>query len=154
MNAATKLMVIQSGRSWWQARYRDGKIRSEWETLMGMGKQRIIVPVPVGGRTSQWEEVDKKGMVGLRLVCPNGQIAELECSTEYRFIQLKSGKFQPGIGQFCDAHIIGAVDDDGSVKCFAYETAPRKVVQFTDNIYNFKYIGGGALSLEVQGVRL
>ena len=73
MNFATKQMILHSGRSWWQARYSDGKVLSEWDTLVNM----LLLPLGKSN-SSRWEEVPKEHMIGLRLLCPNGMCGELE----------------------------------------------------------------------------
>ena len=85
-------------------------------------------------------------MMNLRLICPNGQIVELATNNpDGRFIQLKHGGLnlnlslnpdgfrgqpydRPGIpaGHFCDAHIIGVVNDDQTVLCWAFEPMPHE----------------------------
>jgi len=153
MNKIISAMIMHSGRSWWQARYADGKVLSEWDTLTDK------VKLPVGpGRTSRWELVPKKGMVGLRLLCPNGMAGELQAPDGHKFFQLKAGGFMvlPGGGQhYVDAHIIGVVEDtEGNCLCRAWDYRQRLLIQFRDNIYNMKYLNIGKLSLEVQGVRI
>jgi len=159
MNPLIAAMIKRSGRSWWQCRYSDGKVLSEWETLTDK------VKLPLGsGKTSRWEEVPKKGMVGLRLLCPNGMAGELEAPEGFRFFQLKAGGMDVGIGftggvssvrRFCDAHIIGVVEDaDGNCLCRAWETQEQQLIEFRDNIYNMKYRNIGPLSLEVQQLKV
>jgi hypothetical protein len=87
--------------------------------------------LPVGlGRSSRWEEVSKKNMVGLRLLCPNGMAGEIEASESFKFFQLKVGSQDVGAGfsavgqtkRTIQAHIIGVVTDtDGSCLCRAWE---------------------------------
>lgn len=156
VNPLIATMVRHSGRSWWQARYSDGKVLSEWDTLGG----KILLPMG-GGKTSRWEEVPKKGMVGLRLLCPNGMCGELEAPEGHRFIQLKVGGINVRMGmgttatRFCDAHIIGVVIDvDGNCLCRAWETQEHRLVEFCDNVYAMRYRGIGKLSLDVQQLRV
>lgn len=156
MNRAVVAMIKASGRSWWQARYLDGRVISEWDTLTN--KPRLPFQ---SNKSSRWEEVSKKNMVGLRLLCPNGMAGELEAPEGHRFFQLKSG----GIGvtmmgkgnaiRYCDAHIIGVVEDTtGSCLCRAWETKEKKLIEFRDNIYNMKYRNIGRLNLDVQQVKV
>jgi len=52
MNPVIAGMIKHSGRSWWQVRYIDGKVLSEWDTLQGE------IRFPFGqGRASRWEEI-------------------------------------------------------------------------------------------------
>jgi len=151
MNPIIAAMIHQSGRSWWQARYSDGKVLSEWDTLTDK------IKLPIGnGRTSRWEEIPKKGMVGLRLLCPNGMAGELEAPEGYRFFQLKVGGVMVGMnGHYTDAHIIGVVENDnGDCFCRAWDYRLRQLIEFRDNIYNMKFCNVGRLSLEAQGVKL
>lgn len=158
MNPLIVAMIRSSGRSWWQARYSTGTVVSEWDTLTDK------IRLPIGkGNSSRWDEVPKQGMVGLRLLCPNGMAGELEAPEGHRFFQLKAGGMDVGIGftgginnvrRFCDAHIIGVVEDaDGNCLCRAWETKERRLIEFRDNIFNMKYRNIGALSLEVQQLK-
>ena len=159
MNPLIADMIRCSGRSWWQARYSDGRVLSEWDTITDK------VRLPTGnGRSSRWEEAPKEGMVGLRLLCPNGMAGELEAPEGFRFFQLKAGGMDVGIGftggvagirRFCDAHIIGVVEnDEGNCLCRAWEVQERRLIEFRDNIYNMKYRNIGRLSLDVQQLRV
>ena len=141
-------LIRHSGRSFWQARYRDGRVISEWET--GIGK--IQLPITLG-HTSRWESVDKTGMIGLRLLCPDGMAGELESKEDYKFFQLKCGSV--GNGRQTTAHIIGVViNPEGDCICRAWETTPGRLIEFKDNIYAMKYQIIGRLNLEVQGLRI
>lgn len=158
MNPLIAALIKNSGRSWWQCRYSSGKVISEWDTLATKLK------LPIGdSKTSRWEDIPKKGMVGLRLLCPNGMAGELEAPEGYRFFQLKVGGISlsmgfprdvQGVRRFCDAHIIGVVaDTQGNCLCRAWETGEKRLIEFHDNIYNMKYRNIGPLSLEVQGMK-
>jgi hypothetical protein len=159
MNPIIAAMIYSSGRSWWQARYSDGRVLSEWNTL----QSKIRLPLGLG-RSSQWENVTKDGMIGLRLLCPNIktgkiEVGELEAPEGHKFIQLKVGTLDIGLdgaqgGRFCDAHIIGVVRDTITGDCFcrAWETRQWRLIEFYDNIYNIKYRQIGRLSLDVQGI--
>ena len=159
MNPLIAAMIRHSGRSWWQARFSDGCIVAEWNTLT----DKIKLPISKGN-SSKWEEIPKKGMVGLRLLCPNGIAGELEAPEGYRFFQLKAGGMDVGIGftggvagvrRFCDAHIIGVVEDaEGNCLCRAWETKEKRLIEFRDNVFKMEYRGIGKLSLEVQGLRV
>ena len=149
MNRLIVAMIRQSGRAWWQARYSDGKVLSEWDTI-----PRGLLPTG-NGRTSRWEEVPKDHMVGLRLLCPNGMAGELEAPQGHRFFQLKVGGYTVGKGHFCDAQIIGVVANaEGDCLCRAWETKEKRLVEFRDNVFAFAYRGIGSLNLDVQGVRI
>lgn len=129
MNPAIAGMIRASGRSWWQARYSDGKVLSEWDTIT----HKLRLPFKSNG-SSRWEDISKTGMVGLRLLCPNGMAGELEAPEGHRFFQLKvggiavamtfgGGAFANTTEHFQEAHIIGVVkNEDGDCLCRAWET--------------------------------
>jgi hypothetical protein len=153
-NPIIAAFIKSSGRSWWQARYSSGKAVSEWDTLIG---QKLL---PIGlGRSSRWEEVEKKGMVGLRLLCPNGMAGELEAPEDYKFFQLKVGYFdiqmnKGGSSRSVKAHLIGVVENaEGDCQCKAWEN-PGNLISFKDNIYNMKYQNIGLISLTVQELKV
>ena len=159
MNPLITAMIRRSGKSWWQCRYSDGRVLSEWDTLGG----KLPLPFARFGHLSKWEEIPKKGMVGIRLLCPNGMAGELEAPGGFRFFQLKAGGMDVGIGftgvnsvrRFCDAHIIGIVENtEGNCLCRAWETQERRLIEFRDNIHNMKYRNIGALNLEVQQLKV
>ena len=153
MDAKTAAMIRASGRSWWQARYSDGRVLSEWETLQG----EPLLPAGLGA-SSRWEEVPKDKMVGLRLLCPNGMAGELEAPEGHKFFQLKSGVVQIGPGKsqhYIDAHIIGVVSDDkGNCCCRAWDYHLGRLLDFEDNIFNMRYLHIGRLSLDVQQLKV
>jgi hypothetical protein len=145
-----QMMVKRSKRSWWQDKYSDGKIRSEWDTMT----TKLLLPMGES-RTSRWEEVPKDRMTNLRLLCPNGQIGELEAPEGHRFFQLKSGRRNALSQASQQAHIIGVVADlNGNCVCRSWDYRLQRLLEFTDNIYAMKYCQIGALSLEVQGLRV
>jgi len=158
MNPAIVAMIRRSGRSWWQARYIDGRVLSEWDSLSE------FIKLPIGkGISSRWEEIPKQGMVGLRLLCPNGMAGELEAPEGFRFFQLKAGGISVAMGygslghvtRFCDAHIIGVVEDiEGNCLCRAWETKEKRLIEFHDNIYHMKYRNIGPLNLDVQQLKV
>jgi hypothetical protein len=146
MDWLTEWMVKSSNRSWWQARYSSGKVVSEWSTLTSSNL----------GQT-HWELIPKKGMVGLRLLCPNGMAGELAAPEGYRFFQLKAGGTDvgPGGGHYIDAHIIGVVEDhDGRCLCRAWDYHLNQLIQFNDNIFAMKFCQIGKLALEPQGLKV
>jgi len=160
MNPLIAQMIKRSGRSWWQVRYIDGRVLSEWDTLQG----EMRLPLGVG-RSSRWEEITKYGMVGIRLLCPNGMAGEIEGILGTQFFQLKAGGISVGIGaggdikgvtRFCDAHIIGAVEDDnGNCWCRVWEHKEKRLLAgFHDNIHDMKYRNIGKLNLDVQGIKV
>lgn len=143
-------MIRRSGRSWWQVRYCDGKVRSEWETLQG-----VTLFLPIGSNSSsRWEDIAKRKMRGLYLLCPDGKAGALESNGDYQFFQLKTGSLILGMGSTCRAHIIGKVDsDNGDCTCYVWDYQTKRLERFTDNVMNMKYQNIGALSLGVTGLR-
>jgi len=145
------MMIKRSGRAWWEARYYGGKIVAEWDTFE---HAPILLPL-AHVKTSRWEELDKKLLAGLRLLCPNGMAGELD---KPPFFQLKVG-FQfvgmggGGSGRSCSAQIIGSIiSQDGSCECHAWNTATGALESFKDNVFDFKYQNIGRLNLAVQGI--
>lgn len=133
--------VVAGPRPWWQARYRDGRVVSEWEPA------------------SAWEDLQKGGLVGIRLLCPDGVAAELESREDHKIFQFKVGGLTIGMGGqplgWCDAYVIGAVlDADGSCLCRAWEARERRLVDFKDNVFDMKYQGLGPLGLDNLGIRI
>lgn len=156
MNPVIAVLIRSSGRSWWQVRYSSGKVLSEWDTLTG----KLLLPSG-DGKTSRWEDVPKDGMVGLRLLCPNGMAGELEAPEGHKFFQLKAGGIDVALmgkgstRRYCDAHIIGVViDSNGNCLCRAWETQEKRLIEFHDNIFNMNYRNIGMLSTEVQGLNI
>ena len=134
MNPLIAAMIRHSGRSWWEARYSNRQTLAEWDTLKGE------LRLPVGaGKSSRWEEVSKKGMVGLRLLCPNGIAGELEAPEGHLFFQLKVGGVRVHLTlgggastktpeHFTEAHIIGIVKNiEGDCLCRAWETVDEVI---------------------------
>ncbi len=159
MNPVIAAMIRASGRSWWQARYSTGKVLSEWDTLTN----KFHLPFKSNG-SSRWEDIPKANMVGLRLLCPNGMAGELEAPEGHKFFQLKVGGIAvsmgfvgdvKGVSRYCDAHIIGVVlNENGDCFCRAWEMKERRLIEFRDNIFDFKYRKIGKLSLDVQQLKV
>lgn len=159
MNRAIVAMIKASGRSWWQARFSDGRILSEWETLIN----KLRLPFQ-SNKSSRWEEVSKKGMIGFRLLCPNGMAGELEAPEGHKFFQLKAGGVGvamgftggiKGLSRYCDAHIIGVVvNSEGDCVCRAWEMQEKRLIEFRDNVFDMNYRNIGALSLDVQQLKI
>ena len=78
-----------SGRSVWIMRYTDGTVIEEWRR--------------------DWTELPLKGRQKVRLVCPNGQVAELGADHDNtgRFVQLKLAVASTATGRHTLAHLIG-----------------------------------------------
>jgi hypothetical protein len=146
---------VASGRPWWQVRYRDGSIVSEWDSVEGPSR----LPLRELGHSSRWEELRKTGLIAIRLLCPDGVAAELEASEDRKIFQFKVGGIAvgpEGLPQgWCDAYVIGAVlDADGNCLCRSWETRERQLVDFKDNVFDMKYRGLGPLGLDNLGIRV
>ena len=156
MNPIIAIMIRASDRSWWQCRYSSGKILAEWHTLT----TKLLLPSG-NGKSSRWEDIPKDGMVGLRLLCPNGMAGEMEAPEGHKFFQLKVGGIDVALGaavktrRYCDAHIIGVVmGSNGDCLCRAWETKEKRLIEFKDNIQNMKYRNIGALNLDIQSIKV
>lgn len=133
----------RSGRSWWQSRYLDGTVLSEWDTLASLIET-----------SSRWEEVPKKNMIGLRILTPIGQIGELEAPEGHRFFQLKQGVLMPPHTTRTLAHIIGVVTNlKGDCRCWIYESGAKRLIEHWDNVSDMAYGQIGPLNLDVQQLR-
>lgn len=134
--------VARTGRSWWQVGYEGGKVLHEWETTQASRDsiRRLVAPLLAsGGHTSRWEEIPKKGIRAIRLLCPNGQLAGLETTYDYRVFQLKAGgvavaqgagsEMSGPVTRYTDGHLIGCLDgDNGDAVIYYYDLARKKLV--------------------------
>lgn len=153
MNQYEAWMCRMSGRSWWEVMYANGDTLAEWGTLVN------TLLTPFGrGASSRWEEIPKRQMTRVRLICPNGQAGELVDPTHdgHHFFQLKVairsvGKQRSSVR----AHLVGLVrNPDGDSFCYVWEPNPGQLRPFEDNVFHMRYENIGALSLDVQGLRL
>ncbi len=144
--SALEQMVVGTGRSWWQAGFADGKVVSEWDTTTGTTQ----LPARNVGHTSRWEELPKKGLRALRLLCPNGMVGHLETTSDHKLFQLKVGTVSFRGSRQCRAHLIGKiVDMNGGCELMAFEVeAGRLVGPIQDNVLALAYQGIGALALD------
>lgn len=188
-----RVMIAASGRSWWQARYTDGRVLGEWQT----GKMKVshrancpfresqgrlvcdcplsaargadvgkLDPTNVAQATTRWEEVPKRHMIGLRLLCPSGKAGDLEAKRDFLLFQFKvSMSVTSGpVRRPVLAHVIGLAEDDGACLCHAWEPSlfyddgairqAARLITFNDNLHNMAYHGLGRMSFEVLGVRI
>jgi hypothetical protein len=109
------------------------------------------------GWRSRWEEVEKAGMIGLRLLCPNGQAGELEAQRDHALFQFKVGTAmaRPDQSTYAhqQAHVIGAITNDrGDCHCFAWE--PGGLAEFDDNVHWFRRHKVGPLGIENLGLKV
>jgi hypothetical protein len=132
-----------SRRAYWQCRYRDGRIVSEWER--------------------DWIALPRTGLVACRLVCPNGQVGEVGNSVDAsdRILQFKIAVAGVGSGgeggRATVAHVIGILNNpNGDCTLFAWEPEPGRLVgPLSDNFHAMEY-GGGTLrqfNADVLGVK-
>lgn len=153
MDVALTAMILASGRPWWQVRYRDGRVVSEWESVGGPPH----LPLAEVGAGSRWEDLDRRGLIGIRLLCPDGTAAALEAKEDRKLFQFKLGGLSATTGgphrHWCDAAVIGAVlDSEGRCVCRAWETGPRRLVAFEDNVHDMRYHAIGRLGLDNLGI--
>lgn len=130
------LRARMTGRSYWSVRYRDGSIIHEWER--------------------DWSLIPRRGLVAVRLYCPDGNVAELGNSVDAsdRLFQLKCGIRTAGAGKATLAHIIGIIHGtDGQASCAAWEPDPGRLVTFEDNVFAMQYQQIGRLSGDVLGIK-
>ena len=117
-------------RSWWVARYRDGKEVAEYSGI-------------------DWAELPKTGLVQLRLHCPDGMVGVVGNSVDAsdRLFQFKIAQAQAGIGgggagRMTLAQVIGIVNDTaGNCTLWAWEWPGRMVGPLADS-YPFLSYGG------------
>lgn len=149
-----------TGRSWWQAKYSDGRELSEWQTLKDRGNVE----------SSRWQETPRKGMRALRLLCPNGEAGEVSATSDHKLFQLRQVAFIPGQGRGMQlAHLIGVIHDiNGNCDCFVWEppymkpdalgkltkVEGRLIGPFQDNVLAMRYGNIGPLGLESLGLVL
>jgi len=145
-------LVRASGRSWWEARYSSGRVTREWDVVTGAA----FVPQLV--ESARWDELEHEGLVGLRLLCPDGSVAELASKEDFRLFQFKVGGIAAGSGtqmSWCSAHVIGAVvDASGLCVCRAWETSEHRLLPFEDNVFAMRYRNIGAIALASLGVAI
>jgi hypothetical protein len=132
---STRPRCVPAQRSWWLVRYRDGRVINEWDG-------------------PDWSLLPRTGLLAVRLVCPNGKVAELGHPTDAsdRLFQLKAGALLGGTRN-TTAHLIGIVHDaSGRASCAAWEYGPRRLVTFEDNVHQMHYLTIGRLNLDVLGI--
>jgi hypothetical protein len=137
-----------SGRSWWAVRFVDG---TEWYEFQS------------GADWLHLTERGQRGLVEVRLYCPNGQVAVLGGpDLAGRCFQLHGAQVNIGggtRGRYMLWQAIGRKDaPDGTCTLYAWEPQPGRLVgPLVDNIHQMRYGGnltGAGLCLDVLGVRL
>jgi hypothetical protein len=142
--------LAATGRPWWQARYRDGRVISEWDTLPRLAVAALPGQLAALGPRSQWEQLAKVGMIGARLLCPDGTAGEVEARRDHAIFQFKVGQLRINVPRphLCEAQVIGVVTNDaGDCDCVSWEMRERRLVHFQDNVHRFAYRGVGPLGL-------
>lgn len=142
-DAAQRVRMRLRGQSFWVARYRDRADIHEWEC--------------------DWSLIPRKGLIEVRLVCPNGQVGVLGNSVEAgdRLFQFKIAEARVGVGAGGSgrgtlAQVIGLVHGlDGEATCWAWEYTTRRLVRFEDNVAPGRWRYGlvGAFCWDVLGAR-
>jgi hypothetical protein len=103
-----------------------------------------------------WSMLPRKGLVAVRLYCPNGQVAELGNSVDAsdRLFQLKAAIAVAGAGRATLAHLIGMVVGlNGEAQCAAWEYGPGRLLAFEDNVFSMRYRNIGRLAAEHLGIK-
>src|SRR5215472_520305 len=111
-------LVQQSGRAWWEVKYMGGDTVGEWET--GGVADRLAYPRLSLHARSNWQDLDHYRIVGARLWCPNGQVAEVQAPGPYRTFQFKAGHATSEGESITDAQVLGVIIDDEGW-CHAWE---------------------------------
>lgn len=133
--AKTRAALMQ--RPFWQVRYADNTIVSEWER--------------------DWSLLKREGLVEGRLVCPNGDVATVGNvdGAGTRLFQFKTAVMLAGIGRSTDGYVIGIiVFHDGTCQCAAWEPDQGCLITFVDNVLNFAYRSVGPLGLDNLKLKL
>ena len=122
-------------RSWWICKFTDGTVIPEYQR--------------------DWTELPLKGRQKVRLVCPNGQIAELGTDHDNtgRFVQLKLAVASTSTGRQTLAHLIGylyGLNGETSFACWDYRTGTLQT--FVDNAYSCRWENLGQLAVDHLGI--
>ena len=123
-------------RSYWMLRYVDGTVIREWE--------------------SDWSALPLEGRQSLRLLCPDGQIAELgSTDATGRLFQLKVAIITAGAWNGTVAQVVGLVEHEvGSCRYAAWDYEQGKLVTGNDNVYAMQYQQIGRVAFEPMGLTL
>lgn len=126
-----------NGRSYWQVRYRDGRVISEWGGI-------------------DWSEIPRSGLIEARLLCPNGETGVLgnPVDASDRLFQFKVAVMSPSTDRETLAHVLGiVVDTAGNAKCLAWEPSHGRLLNFEDNVWNMTYQNVGQLGFANLGMK-
>lgn len=119
-----------TGKSFWQVRYSNGRVISEWEGI-------------------DWIDIPRMGMNELRLICPSGEIAVMGNTRDAtdRLFQVHGGILTMGAGRRTTYQLIGLiVGSNGACQCAAWEYDRHRLVTFDDNFKAMRYETIGKLS--------
>lgn len=149
-------MVRSSGRSWWEVLLLGGRTLAEWKTARAA--RLPLLPLRQLQERTRWEELDHDRIVAVRLLCPNGQVAEVQAARPRSLFQFKVGRAMAGPGgsqRVLDAHVVGVVlTEDGHCDCWAWDYGQQALLRLADSVRDFRYQGLGALNLVALGVSL
>lgn len=138
MKIALQILSRLHRKSYWEVRYRDGKLVNETEC--------------------DWSLLPRKGLVEVRLYCPDGKVVALgnPIDASDRLFQFKIAVRYVGRGGETMAHVIGVIDGtDGQCTIFAWEYGQGLVGPLKDNFNQMKYGGPVTANLDanVLGVK-
>jgi hypothetical protein len=146
VTTSLKLKSKLTGRCYWEARYHDGTVVREdiedWN--------------PLSQKVRDWALIKRKGLVQIRLYCPDGKIAALgnPIDASDRLFQFKIAVAATGpVGRQTLANVIGIIDGtNGECTCFSWEYGNGLVGPFRDNFNDFKY--GGPVTQRLDALAL
>ena len=140
---AAKARAWVRRRAYWQVRYWDGKVVSEWER--------------------DWSHLRRRGLMQGRLVCPNGKVGYLGMSSgadiSERVFQFKVAMACAGpplpISRVTTAQVMGIVYGlDGESVVYVWEPEPGQLIgPFEDNVFSMAYQNVGRLAFEHVGIK-
>jgi hypothetical protein len=168
MNVAIDRMNARMfGVSFWQVRYRDGRIVTEGDV--------------------DWPLLPRRGLVAARLICPNGELGLIDnIEGDERIFQFKCARasmalvveqtiWQAASMRQRDAQVLGVIlDTNGTCRCHVWEqpikgesqivhpdgvietrqyVRPGRLLTFEDNVWDFKYRNIGRLAAKQLGIK-
>lgn len=130
--ASARLRATAARRPYWQVRYKNGRVISEWDL--------------------DWSLIPRKGLLEARMVCPNGQVAVLghPIDASERLFQFKRAVLMAGVGRATTAYLLGIVTQpDGTCQCAVWEPDPGRLITFRDNANAMQYDHIGRVAASV-----
>lgn len=133
---------VQDRRTYWQVKYRDGRIINEFDPGV------------------DWLHIAKDGLVEIRLLCPNRQVAVIgNTAGDRRLFQFKVAVAMvslngSGGGRGTFSHVIGRVTDTkGHCTCYAFDARQGRLVgPWDDSVASMQYENIGLLNWDVLGI--